>query len=131
MKVEVEVLDVLDKQLKSIEFEGIRYTLVEYEEPTQPITKPYKKKSKGKYWDKTYMKELSKDEIDTVKQAILHVGTDYIPTTKAIADQTGFEIRDVQTILHKMRELDIITSERTKGHKVIYRLKSDTEYQMD
>ncbi|GAI54315.1 unnamed protein product [marine sediment metagenome] len=69
MKINVEVLEIIDRQLKAIEFEGIRYSLTEYEEPSQPVTK-YKKKRKGKYWDETYQRETSKSEIDEVKKAM-------------------------------------------------------------
>lgn len=117
MKIEVEVTNIADKQLKGIEFEGICYKL----EPTQPVTK--KKKSKGKYFDKAYQREVTKDEMDAVKKAILHVENNYIPTVEKIANQTGFETRVVQSILHKMKQLDIITSERTKERRVQYSLK--------
>ncbi len=116
--------------MKAIEFEGVKYNLTEYEDT--PTTRSYKKRRKGKYWDETYQRNVTKDEIDEVKKAILHVEGNYIPTTEGIANQTGVEIRDVQSILRIMKKkLNIVTPERTKGHKVIYRLKSDTESQMD
>ena len=132
MEINVDLITVENGTPKAISFDGKQYNLkpvIETEMPTQTYEKKvrYKRRRRRKPlkahgWDKVYKKWIYKEDILAVKRAIIKVGYEYVPHTEAIVEETGFAINKTRSILHYMKDKQMIIGKRNGDKKTVYQM---------
>ena len=121
MQMNVDIIRVENGKLAQIRIGDTLYDVSEHQsdltivkvqkevekQPRQRIPRrsgKYNVKPVGALWkDKTYNIWVTKDAVNKVKQAIVHVGFGYQATTDEICKQTGFSISKTRAVLRQMR----------------------------
>ena len=121
MNIEVELTTVVNGVPKECRICGVTYSLTNCSTPQ--VKRSYRNRtSKGNFaFDKSYNTYITKDEVQLVKQVILHVENGYVPTTRALMERTKLPEQRIRAITHTLRNKGMVTSTKNKDMQVVHR----------
>ena len=128
MKIEAEIITIVDGKLERIKIDDITYRVL----PVIPFGKPVLAKTRKRRrrrtpsdmlgYDKTYGKWVSKDDAKKVTNAINHVELGYEPTMKQIARLTDISKTQATIIVHYLRKTGKVIIKSQRNQIPIYKV---------
>lgn len=117
------------KQIESITFYSpeVGFETNNGKEETVAIPVPRKPKKAWRpknSWKKSkaYNLWITKDDLEKVKQSIVHVEFGYVPTTEVIVKRTGLSLERVRATLRLMREEGMLKTKRNEKLQCVHEL---------
>lgn len=119
MKIEVELLGLKNGELTEFRYEGTVYYVSSHRAAVSK-PRPSKKEILGR--DKTYGIDVTVEESQKVRNAIMQTSKDYVPTTDAIVKETGLPLNRVRAIIHLLKERGVVKSKVGQHMQPVHRL---------